>query len=115
MRRFVCGLVLGVALSALPGAAHAAESPDLSFNVAAPKFPTPQQMSTLGIALTAVAVVGARVSNRSSDTIMYVALVSLALTGTLVAYSDKLHTSFVRAGFEKLEQLQQQAGARAHS
>jgi hypothetical protein len=70
MRLLTCGLILGVALFALPAAAHAAEAADLSFDVKAPSFPTPLQASVLGLTLTAVAVIGARVSNRSSDTMM---------------------------------------------
>jgi hypothetical protein len=115
MRWLTCGLVLAVALFALPAAAHAADVPDISFTVKAPAFPTPLQMSILGLTLTAIAVVGARVSNRSSDPMMYMVLASLAVTAVMVSYSDRLHTNFVRAGFEKLDQLQHEAAARASS
>jgi hypothetical protein len=82
-----------------------------SIDVDTPKFPRPMAMAVVGLTLTAVAVIGARVGNRSSDTMMYMVLGSLALTAVMVAYSDRLHSEFVRAGFEKLDQLTQEAQA----
>jgi hypothetical protein len=110
MRQLICALLLGLAAALLAPAAYGQTSaPTLSIEADAPRFPTPMQVSVLGLSLTAIAVVGARASHRSSDTMMYTVLATVALTAILVAYSNKLHSEFVRAGFEKLEQLQQQA------
>ena len=65
-------------------------------------------VSALVVALTAIAVIGARVSNRSSSMMMYMVLACLAVTAVMTAYSDRVHSEFVRAGFEKLEQFRQQ-------
>src|SRR5947209_14734895 len=108
MRWLTCSLLLSAALLLVPTPARAADN-SFSFVADAPPFPTPLQAAVLGLSLTAVAVVGARVSHRSSDTMMYSVLASLALTAVMVAYADRLHGEFVRAGLEKLQELQQHA------
>jgi purine-cytosine permease-like protein len=108
MRWFACGLLLSAALLLVPTPAFAADH-TVSIMAEAPRFPTPLQAAILGLSLTAVAVVGARASQRSSDTMMYMVLASLAVTAVMVAYADRLHGEFLRAGLEKLQELQQHA------
>jgi len=112
MRWLTCALILGFASAAFAPAAYGqTDGQTYSIDVDSPNFPRPMQTAIVGLALTAVAVIGARVGNRSSDTMMYLVLGSLALTAVMVAFSDRLHSEFVRAGFEKLDQLSQQAAA----
>src|SRR5438552_2232334 len=106
MRSMVFGLACALVLAA-PAAAVAADAAELSFTVDGPKFPSPLITTILGLSLTAVAVVGARVSNRSSDTMMYMVLASLAVTAIMVAFADRLHEEHWRAGVAKLQELVQ--------
>src|SRR5262245_5836121 len=78
MCRVLSGLLLAAVL-AVPAAARAADgdAPAPGPQIVAlspPPFPTPMQTSILGLSLTAVAVVGARVSRRNSDTMMFMVL-----------------------------------------
>jgi amino acid transporter len=109
MRCLTCALVLtfGSALFA-PVAYGQSDVSVLTMEATAPKFPTPLQAAIVGLSLTAVVVIGARVASRSSDIMMYMVLGCLALTAVMVAYSDRVHSDFVRAGFEQLEQYRQQ-------
>jgi hypothetical protein len=110
MRWFTCALVLTVASALMAPTAYGqtAMTATISFDSTTPKVPTPFQMSVVGLGLTAIAVVAARVSNRSSNVMMFMVLACIAVTAILTAYSDRVHSEFVRAGFEKLEELRQQ-------
>lgn len=87
-------------------APSAAVAADVSFTVENPKFPSPFVTAVLGLTLTAVAAVGARACVKSSGTMMYMVLSSVALTAVMVAYSDKLHDNFHRAGMQRLAELE---------
>jgi hypothetical protein len=113
MRWFTCALVLTFASALFAPTAYAQPGvpATFSFDVDSPKVPTPYQMSVIGLSLTSIAVVAARVSNRSSNVMMFMVLGCVAITAVLTAYSDKVHSEFVRAGFQKLEQFRQQFAA----
>ncbi len=108
MRLLTRGLLVAAALFALPAVAYAADA-GVTVIGTPPSVPTPFQASVLGLSLTAVAVVGVRVAGRSSDTMMYTVLASLAVTAVLVAYTDRVHNEFIRAGLQKLQETQQAA------
>jgi hypothetical protein len=93
MRCLTRGLLLTAALALLPTVAAAAE-PTTTVKVEAPSMPTPLQAAILGLALTAVVVVGARAAQRTSGTMMFMVLASLAVTGVFVAASYRVHTNF---------------------
>jgi len=115
MRWFSFALA-ALALTALPALATAAEPTTVVLLEATPpSVPSPLQMCIIGLSLTAVAVIGARVSNRTTDTMMYMVLASVAVTAVLVAYADRVHTGFYRAGIERLQQLRQEYAGRAQS
>jgi hypothetical protein len=105
MSRATCGLLL-TAVIALPAAAAepVADAPAV-VTVAPPRFPTPMQTSILGLSLTAVAVIGARVSNRNSDTMMYMVLATVAVTALMVVFSDKQYRTYQQARQHVLRQL----------
>lgn len=71
-----------------------------------PKFPEPMQTSILGLSLTAIAVIGARVSNRNSDTMMFMVLATLAVTAMMVVFSDKQYRAYHQTQRDVLKQLQ---------
>src|SRR5688572_30314774 len=98
MHRTLCGLAVVVLAAAAAPAVAAEAPPEYSITVPVPKFPNPLVTSILGLSLTAVAAVGARASNRSSDTMMYMVLATLAVTAVMVALSDRLHGTHQRAG-----------------
>src|SRR5688572_4314528 len=103
MRLFCAGLVLAC-LVAVPTAGFAAEPVTTLLTAPNPSFPTPFATAILGLSLTAVAVVGARVIG-SPNLMMYMVLGSVALTAIMVAYSDKLYDEFYAAGRAKVQQL----------
>lgn len=61
----------------------------------------PLTMAILGLSITAIAVIGARASRRSTDTMMYMVLASLAVTAVMVAYADKVESDYRREYFEQ--------------
>src|SRR5262245_31997636 len=73
-------------------------------------YPKPLHMTILGLSITAIAVVGARASRRSTDTMMYMVLRSLAVTAIMVAYADKVHQDALRGHIDYLKQLGKPAG-----
>ena len=116
MRWLTCALLLGIGSTLFAPAAYGQTGGTLvSITAEGPKFPTPLQAAVLGLSLTAVAVIGARVSHRSSDLMMYMVLASLALTAVMVAYADRVHSQFIQAGFERLAELERQVAATAKS
>jgi amino acid transporter len=108
MRLLTRGLLIAAAMFALPAVARAAE-PGVTVSGTPPSAPTPFQAAVIGLTLTAVAVVGVRVAGKSSDTMMYSVLACLAVTAVMVAYTDRVHAAYVRAGLQRLQELQQQA------
>jgi amino acid transporter len=95
MRRIASGLLLAAALFVTPAAAVAADAdPTTTVNFTTPSFPTPLQSAVLGLALTAVAVVGARATQRTAGTMMYIVLATVALTSVFVAASHRIHSNF---------------------
>jgi hypothetical protein len=107
MRLFCAGLVLAC-LFAVPATGFSAET-EAAISATNPKFPTPYATAILGLSLTAIAVVGARVVGNSPNTMMYLVLGSVALTAVMVAYSDKVYGEFRDAGLAKVQQLAQEA------
>jgi hypothetical protein len=106
MRRIASGLLLAAALAVTPAAAFAADAaPTTAVRVTTPTIPTPLQSAVLGLALTAVAVVGARATQRTAGTMMYIVLATVALTGVFVAASHRAHSQFN----QQLRQIQQAA------
>jgi hypothetical protein len=106
MRRIASGLLLAAALFSCPAAAVAADAASTTVvKVSTPSFPSPVQSAVLGLSLTAVAVVGARVTQRTATTMMYMVLASVALTGVFMAASYRIHTDFN----QNLRHLQQSA------
>ena len=106
MRRFASGLLLAAAFALTPAAAVAADdAPTTVVRVQPPSFPTPIQSAVLGLSLTAVAVVGARATQRTSTIMMYMVLASVALTGVFIAASHRVHSQFD----QDLHQLRQTA------
>src|SRR5947209_1425906 len=93
MRCVTCGLFLAAALVLQPTVAGAAE-PGVALVAEPPRFPTPVQAAILGLSLTAVTAIGARVAHRSPNTMMYSVLATVALTGVLVAAADRIHGTF---------------------
>jgi hypothetical protein len=89
-------------LFALASAGPAAEPVNIR---TPPPYPTPLSMSILGLSITAIAVVGARASRRTTDTMMYMVLASLAVTAVMVAYADKVQSDYYRGLDERLKQF----------
>jgi hypothetical protein len=103
-------LLIAAGLALLPATAAAAPAgPESAPRVDPPSVPTPFQTAILGLSLTAVVIVGARATQRSSGTIMYMALASAALTGVFVAASHRIHNQFNRTVHQRLIELQQTA------
>jgi|SRR5580700_6465531 hypothetical protein len=94
MRCLTRGLLIAAALSFLPTVATAAEPTTTAIRYETPTFPTPYQSAVLGLALTAVVVVGARATQRTSGTMMYMVLATVAVTGVLIAASHRIHANF---------------------
>ena len=92
------------ALFALASAGAAAES---GVAAAPPHYLTPMSMAIIGLSITAIAVVGARASRRTTDTMMYMVLASLAVTAVMVAYADKVQSDYYNGRIRYLEQLRQ--------
>lgn len=78
-------------------------------SVAVPPSPymKPLSMAILGLSITAIAVIGARASRRTTDTMMYMVLASLAVTAIMVAYADKVQSDFIKGQIDYLKQLSQ--------
>jgi hypothetical protein len=110
MRRLTRGLLLTAALLLLPTVATAT---DLGTTTAVradpPKFPTPIQSAVLGLSLTAVAVIGARVTQRSAGTMMYIVLATVSVTGVFIAASHRIHSNFDEATRQTISHMQQAA------
>ena len=99
------GLILAATVT-LPAAAADPPAPDaqtVTVTVMRPTFPTPMQTSILGLSITAIAVVGARVSNRNSDTMMYMVLASIAVTALMVVFSDRQYRAYYARVQEHLQ------------
>ena len=113
MRRVLSALAI-LAIFAVPafGADTPADS-STTVRISPPPFPSPMQMSILGLSITAIAVVGARVSNRNSDTMMYMVLASVAVTALMVVFSDKQYRAYDHEMRELLRQLQHEPAAAA--
>src|SRR5262249_3205460 len=95
MRLIASGLLLAAALVVTPAAAVAADAaPTTAVQITTPRFPTPMQSAILGLALTAVAVVGARATQRTAGTMMYIVLATVCLTGVFMAASHRIHSQF---------------------
>jgi amino acid transporter len=104
MRSVVRGLLLAAAFALVPAVASAAEpaaAPTTAVKAESPTFPTPFTAAVVGLSLTAVVVVGARAAQRTSDTMMYMVLATVALTGVFIAASHRIHSNFD----EKVNQL----------
>jgi hypothetical protein len=104
MRCLVSALIAAVAVTLLPTVAHAADNA-VTVVATEPGMPTAIQSAAIGLSLTAVVVIAARVTQRTSNTMMYMTLASLAFTAVLVAASDRVHTNFEKTA----HQLQQTA------
>jgi hypothetical protein len=104
MRRVVCGLVVSLTF-ALPVPAAEPVSETVTITLQQPAFPSPMQTSILGLSITAIAVVGARVSNRNSDTMMYMVLASVAVTALMVVFSDRQYKAYYARVSALAEQL----------
>jgi hypothetical protein len=102
--------VLAAAVAMLPTAAVAADptpSTTIAVNVTTPNFPTPYQSAVIGLAFTAVVTVAARVTQRTSNTMMYMVLASIVLTGVFLAASDRIYAQFDQTLSQRLVALQQ--------
>lgn len=75
-----------------------------------PTYLTPLSMAVIGLSITAIAVVGARASRRSTDTMMYMVLASLAVTAVMVAYADKVQQDYYRGLVEYFDQFRRPPG-----
>jgi hypothetical protein len=104
MRIFATVLLAAAALPLFPTTAVAA-TPVATVVATPPAFPSALQMAVLGLSLTAIVVVAARVATRTSTTMMYMVLASLTITGVMIAAADRIHTNFAQAA----QQLQQSA------
>ena len=93
MRRAFCGLAVSLIL-AMPASAADPPTETVTITLHPPAFPSPMQTSILGLSITAIAVVGARVSNRNSDTMMYMVLASVAVTALMVVFSDRQYKAY---------------------
>lgn len=102
MRWFVHAMQLSVVVMLMPSTASAAERV-VTIEAKAPNAPTPFQATVVGLCLTAVAVIGARVVKSTPNTMMYLVLGALAITATMVAYSDRVHDNFVKAGLNAVQ------------
>src|SRR5438874_1053315 len=104
MRPVYCALILA-AVFVLPAAAAdpPAEGEQVTIRINPPAFPSPMQTSILGLSITAIAVVGARVSNRNSDTMMYMVLASIAVTALMVVFSDRQYRAYYARVQEHLQ------------
>ncbi len=98
------------AIGVLMAFASAGAAAEASLTGMPPPYLTPLSMSIIGLSITAIAVVGARASRRTTDTMMYMVLVSLAVTAIMVAYADKVQSDYYRGRIEYLEQLRQPSG-----
>ena len=107
MRPVYCALILA-AVFVLPAAAAdpPAEGEQVTIRINPPAFPSPMQTSILGLSITAIAVVGARVSNRNSDTMMYMVLASVAVTALMVVFADRQYKAYYARLRNLAEQLQ---------
>jgi hypothetical protein len=99
MRVLVAVLLAAAGLTFFPTVATAAEA-GTTIVATPPTFPTALQMAVIGISLTAVVVVAARATQRSSGTMMYMVLASLAATGVMVAAADRIHDNFAQAAHQ---------------
>ena len=97
MRFLTRSILITAGICLLPAIAAAAQASTPGATVAAPKFPTPFISAILGLSLTAVAVIGARVTQRTSGIMMYLILGCVVVTGVLVAASYRIHRNFDRA------------------
>jgi len=104
IRRALCGLVLSLTV-ALPASAAEPATETVTITLQPPAFPSPMQTSILGLSITAIAVVGARVSNRNSDTMMYMVLASVAVTALMVVFSDRQYKAYYARVSALAEQL----------
>jgi len=102
MRWFVHAVQLSVVVLLVPSPALAAEQV-VTIEAKSPSVPTPFQAAVIGLCLTAVAVIGARVVKSTPNTMMYLVLGALAITATMVAYSDRVHDNFVKAGLNAVQ------------
>ena len=111
MRWYCAALVIACGFAA-PATGFASDVAGASVTGTNPSFPTPFATAILGLSLTAVAVVGARVVANSPNIMMYMVLGSLALTAVLVAYSDKVYGAFHAEGLAKAQQFAQEQSAK---
>jgi hypothetical protein len=93
MRTWTLAAALAAVLCMTTAAVAADAAPGDSVVVTA-KFPTPEKIAIVGLALTAVCALGARAVTRSPNTIIYSVLATVAVTGVLVAYSHQVHSEF---------------------
>jgi hypothetical protein len=107
MRCLTRGLLLAGALCMLSAVAAAAEpaTTTTTTTFTLPTFPTPFTASIVGLSLTAIAVVGARATQRTSNTMMYTVLACVALTAVFVGASHRIYGEF----YHHLIQAQQTA------
>jgi hypothetical protein len=110
MRCLTRGMLFAAALALMPSVASAAEPTSTTVVVTGPSFPTPFQSAVVGLALTAIVVIGARATQRTPGTMMYMVLATVSLTGVLIAASHRIHTNFDDAAQQTLNHLQQAAG-----
>jgi hypothetical protein len=96
MRSLIRGALFTAALVLLPNVATAAEPTTTATVVRAesPTFPTPYIAAIVGLSLTAVAVVATRVTERTSNTMMYSVLACVALTAVFVSAAHRIHSNF---------------------
>jgi hypothetical protein len=106
MYRGLCGLALSLIL-AVPAPAADPPTETVTITLQPPAFPSPMQMSILGLSITAIAVIGARVSNRNSDTMMYMVLASVAVTALMVVFSDRQYRAYYAKVSAMAEELRQ--------
>jgi uncharacterized membrane protein len=98
MRCLSSGLLVAIAFATWPTIAAAAEPTTTTIvRVESPTFPTPTTASLLGLCLTAIVVIAARVTHQSSTTMTYMVLASVAATSVFVATSNKIHSNFEAA------------------
>ena len=110
MRRALCGLAVWLTL-ALPASAADPPTETITITLQPPAFPSPMQTSILGLSITAIAAIGARVSNRNSDTMMYMVLATVAVTALMVVFSDRQYKAYYARLAQLVEQQQREAAA----
>jgi hypothetical protein len=93
MRTWTLAAALAAVLCVTTAAVAADAAPGGSVVVTA-KFPTPERIAIVGLALTAVCALGARAVSRSPNTIIYSVLATVAVTGVFVAYAYRVHSEF---------------------